>query len=244
MKQTKPLVSIIVPIYNIEEYVGRCIESIINQTYTNLEIILVDDGSLDSSPIICDEYGVKDKRIKTIHKLNGGLSDARNAGLDIATGDYITFIDGDDWYDKNAIEKLVNEAIGGELQIANMGMFSTNGDLDNAINLPLKKALDNSDSFIRKVCDGLSDVSVCSKLFSINVINGTRFIKGRLNEDFLFLCSILLERDVCVRTIEYCGYYYLRRPNSITHNPNRQSVLDAIDNCNELYERAIELNKI
>lgn len=91
------LVSIIVPIYGVEEYLNKCINSIINQTYKNLEIILVDDGSPDKCPEICDAFEKKDDRIKVIHKKNGGLSDARNAGLDIAHGDYFVFVDSDDW---------------------------------------------------------------------------------------------------------------------------------------------------
>ena len=102
------LISVIVPVYNTEKYLGRCVDSIINQTYTNLEIILVDDGSPDNSPAICDEYAKKDQRIKVIHKENGGLSSARNAGLDIAKGDFISFIDSDDWVEKDLFEVLVS----------------------------------------------------------------------------------------------------------------------------------------
>ena len=104
----KDLISIIVPIYNVEKYIKKCIDSIINQTYTNLEIILVDDGSPDNCGKICDKYKEKDDRIKVIHKKNGGLSDARNAGIDIATGEYITFIDSDDYVAENYIEVLYN----------------------------------------------------------------------------------------------------------------------------------------
>ena len=99
------LISVIVPIYNVEKYLTKCIESIINQTYKNLEIILVDDGSPDKSPIICDEYAKKDNRIKVIHKKNGGLSDARNYGMSLATGEYISFIDSDDYIDEEMYEK-------------------------------------------------------------------------------------------------------------------------------------------
>ena len=105
------LVSIIVPIYNVEKYIKECIDSIINQTYKNLEIILVDDGSPDCCPKICDEYSKKDKRIKVIHKENGGLSSARNAGLDVAKGEYVSFIDSDDVVDEKFIETLYNLCI-------------------------------------------------------------------------------------------------------------------------------------
>ena len=101
------LVSIIVPIYKVEPYLHRCLDSIVNQSYTNLEIILVDDGSPDTCPQICDEYATKDNRIVDIHKNNGGLSDARNVGLDISKGEYITFVDSDDWIDKQYVETLL-----------------------------------------------------------------------------------------------------------------------------------------
>ena len=109
MKQ--PLVSVIVPIYKVEPYLRWCLDSIVKQTYTNLEIILVDDGSPDGCPQICDEYAARDKRIVVIHKDNGGLSDARNAGLDICKGEYISFIDSDDWVANIYIEAMLKATI-------------------------------------------------------------------------------------------------------------------------------------
>ena len=104
--ETSPLISIIVPVYDVEPYLRKCIDSILIQSYRDLEIILVDDGSPDNCGAICDEYAEKDKRIKVIHKKNGGLSDARNAGLDIATGEYIGFVDSDDWVMPDMYEYL------------------------------------------------------------------------------------------------------------------------------------------
>ena len=112
------LISVIIPIYNVEQYLKECLESVINQTYRNLEIILVDDGSKDKSGKICDEYKNKDERIKVVHKENGGLSDARNAGMKIATGKYIQFIDSDDFIDKDMIETLYNLIIENEADIS------------------------------------------------------------------------------------------------------------------------------
>ena len=106
----KPLISVIVPIYMIDRYIGLCIESIINQTYKNLEIILVDDGSTDKCPEICDLYGRKDPRIKVIHKPNGGLVSARKAGLQQSNGIYISYVDGDDWIEPGFIEGLYSAA--------------------------------------------------------------------------------------------------------------------------------------
>ena len=107
-------ISIISPVYNVEDYLKDCVESILNQTYKNIELILIDDGSTDNSGKICDEYASKDNRVKIVHKKNGGLSSARNAGLDIATGDYIFFVDSDDFLYKNSvIEKIIKATNGG-----------------------------------------------------------------------------------------------------------------------------------
>ena len=106
-----PKISVIVPVYKVEKYLDKCVESIVNQTYKNLEIILVDDGSPDNCPAMCDEWAEKDERIRVIHKENGGLADARNAGMDIATGDYIGFVDSDDWIEPNMYEVLLKNAL-------------------------------------------------------------------------------------------------------------------------------------
>ncbi|MEI7668283.1 MAG: glycosyltransferase family A protein, partial [Erysipelotrichaceae bacterium] len=102
------LISVIVPVYNVEKYIDRCVSSILNQTYKNLDIILVDDGSQDKSGQICDEYALKDNRIKVLHKSNGGLSDARNKGIELSKGEYISFVDSDDTISNNFIDKLYN----------------------------------------------------------------------------------------------------------------------------------------
>ena len=112
-----PQISVIVPIYNVEKYLAKCIDSIINQTLTNIEIILVNDGSTDNSRKIIDKYDKKDSRIKVIHKKNGGQGSARNAGLDIAKGEYIGFVDSDDWIDSNMYENLYNAAISNNADI-------------------------------------------------------------------------------------------------------------------------------
>ena len=106
-----PLITVIVPVYNVEKYLTRCVDSIINQTYKNLEIILVDDGSTDSSPAICDNYAKKDSRINVIHKQNNGASSARNAALDIASGDYIGFVDSDDYINRDMYASLFDSIV-------------------------------------------------------------------------------------------------------------------------------------
>ena len=102
-----PTVSVIIPVYKVEEYLGQCVDSILSQTYTNLEVLLVDDGSPDDCPRLCDEYAAKDKRVRVIHKENGGLASARNAGLDKANGQFVSFIDSDDWIEQQTYEKVM-----------------------------------------------------------------------------------------------------------------------------------------
>lgn len=121
-------VSIIVPVYNVEKYVERCIESIIKQSYKNLEIILIDDGSKDNSGKICDEYAQKDNRIKVIHKKNGGLSDARNTGLNIADGEYICFIDSDDYIHKDLVKDNLEKLIQQKADMICFNRFVINGE--------------------------------------------------------------------------------------------------------------------
>lgn len=118
-----PMISVIVPIYNVEKYLARCVDSIVNQTYKNLEIILVDDGSPDRCPQVCDDYAEKDSRIKVVHKKNGGLSDARNAGMAVATGEYISFIDSDDWIETSMFELLLNNIFQYDCEISCGGIM-------------------------------------------------------------------------------------------------------------------------
>lgn len=115
------LVSVIIPIYKVDVFLKKCVDSVLNQTYNNIEVILVDDGSPDTCPEICDEYAKQDSRVRVIHKCNGGQSSARNAGINIAKGDYITFVDSDDWIDPNAYKNLVSSAVENNLDIVGGG---------------------------------------------------------------------------------------------------------------------------
>ena len=126
------LISVIVPIYNVEKYLDRCVESIINQTYKNLEIILVDDGSPDNCTQMCDDYAKKDSRIRVVHKENGGLSDARNAGMEVATGEYVSFIDSDDYISLDFYETLFQTMIDNDSDIVECSVvkFYENGKFD------------------------------------------------------------------------------------------------------------------
>lgn len=209
------LVSIIVPIYKVEPYLRRCLDSIVNQTYTNLEIILVDDGSPDGCPQICDEYAAKDKRIIVIHKENGGLSDARNAGLDICNGEYISFVDSDDWVEKDYIYTLYSLLSNNNIDIAvgNFQQFSEDNQLFPPEMLPEgifsnKKILD--EILTRKTPYKLA----WGKLFKKKLFDTIRFPVGQIHED-----ELVGYQPYCFSNYTSCTkkvlYHYLRRSDSI-----------------------------
>lgn len=182
----QPLVSIIVPIYKVEPYLRQCLDSIVNQTYTNLEIILVDDGSPDGCPQICDEYAARDKRIVVIHKENGGLSDARNAGLDICKGEYISFVDSDDWIVENCIELMVGLSQQKKFDIILSAHYNTFDD--NHIELhpsPCPFGPMDSHTILFNLCKyNCTDLqSICGKLYKRDLLNNIRFPIGKLYED-------------------------------------------------------------
>lgn len=182
--------SVIIPVYKVEDYLDECVQSVINQTYKNLEIILVDDGSPDKCPQMCDDYAKQDNRIKVIHKKNGGLSDARNAGLEQATGDFVCFVDSDDFIDVRMYEKMLTYQQESNADIVSC-MFSWYVDGNIQVypwfnkGYKEKHTLFLQDYFIHAV-NRQVDVSVWNKLFKRSVITET-FVKGKINEDFLFL---------------------------------------------------------
>ena len=181
-----PLVSIIVPIYKVEPYLRRCIDSIVNQTYTNLEIILVDDGSPDGCPQICDGYAAKDKRVVVIHKENGGLSDARNAGLDICKGEYISFVDSDDWVDEKYIKILLDIAIKENADIV-IGCFEEILNEQNFKSTSNNNQYDTFDSteLLCHLCkaDLKGLMPSWGKIYTYNCFNNIHFPKNKLYED-------------------------------------------------------------
>lgn len=210
------LITVIVPVYNVAKYLEKCVKSIQDQTYKSLEIILVDDGSTDSSGAICDKYATEDSRIRVIHKPNGGLSSARNAGLDAAKGDYVGFIDSDDYIAPDFYESLLKIsdksntiACSRIVRVDEAGaVFQRTYDHDKAESTSILE-------YIRELLMHTGDVSACSKLFPRSLIGSHRFDETKLNEDLLFMVGLLNK----LQTICYTGkigYYYLCRSNSIS----------------------------
>ena len=223
-------ISVIVPVYNMETYLGRCVDSILAQTYENIEVILVDDGSSDASPDICDRYAEADGRVKVVHKQNGGLSSARNAGLDAATGGYIGFVDSDDYISPDMYRILAAHLDGGGCEIAN-AMYVRADESGNTSPSRVPHNTDKeigAEQFARELMLHTGDVSVCTKLFRADIFDGVRFPEGKLNEDLLFMLDVLA-RVHKVAFAAHIGYYYFTRSGS-TSSGYGKAVIDMVGN--------------
>ncbi len=210
------LISVIVPIYKVEEYLDRCLESIVNQSYKNLEIILVDDGSPDSCPKICDEWAKKDIRIKVIHKENGGLSDARNAGLSIAQGEYISFIDSDDWINIHFFEVMFNTMTAEKsdiIQCEKLDTTKNNGEYLQQVDTFNLTTVTDEQAISMLICENKFKQVVWNKLYKKQIIVKP-FVKGVINEDEFWTYKIISEADR-ITYIDAKLYYYFSRPGSI-----------------------------
>lgn len=227
----------------VEKYIHRCVDSIVSQTYTNLEIILVDDGSLDCCGEICDKYAKKDNRIRVIHKGNGGLSSARNEGIDKALGEYLFFIDSDDSICDDCIELLYNSLLfyNSDCSVtALLFVYEKNGLLKKRYNIKEEQGvLTNIEAINTMFYGDKFDVSACGKLFKKQLFIGIRFPEGRIYEDGAIMYK-LLHRCHNVSYIGKAKYNYLKRNNgNITSDVNEKKVMDII----ELTEETLDYMK-
>ncbi len=230
-------VSIIVPIYNLEKYLDKCINSLIAQTYKNLEIYLVDDGSKDSSGEICDRYAELDKRIIVIHQQNGGAAAARNAALEVCKGDYIAFVDGDDYIAADYIQTLVACLEKHNAQISICGWQDVYENM-NAETKPLagaeeiygtEQALENL-MYQRKY-----DTAMWSKLYCRELFEDVRFPLGNVYEDIAIIYKVFCKAKV-VSYVDYKGYFYLLREQGTTLQAFKAKKMDLIDVVDEMKE--------
>lgn len=222
------LISVIVPIYNVEQYLDRCIESIIQQSYSHLEIILVDDGSPDQCPQICDEWAIKDQRIKVIHKENGGLSDARNAGLAEATGDYISFVDSDDWLNGDFYKNLLEVLDGYDCEAADCDYVVTDHLIeDQQISSYDVHTYTRNESMSMQIDNELKQV-VWNKLYKASIVKNLMFEKGKYHEDEFYTYQVIA-RIKRFGHIDYVGYNYFQRSDSIMGDGYSLKRLDAIE---------------
>ena len=211
----QPLISVIIPAYNIEDYIERCLKSVCAQTYTNLEIIVVDDGSKDQTGKIIDRMATKDTRIIPVHKKNAGVSAARNTGLDLATGDYIGFVDGDDIIEEDMYEFLINNALKYNADISHCGyqMVFPNR-VDYYYNTGEVRIQDNYQGVYDLIKADKIEPGLCNKLYIREVIGNNRLDERiKINEDLLFN-YILFRRSKKSVFVDYPKYYYIIRKNS------------------------------
>ena len=221
------LVSVIVPVYNVETYLPRCLDSLLAQTYTNLEIIAVNDGSPDDSASILDVYAKRDQRIRPIHKENGGVSSARNAGLDAAVGKYVLFVDGDDWLEPTTVELLAANADGCDIVQANLVISYDNGIDVVPQELTDRLLLDAEKIFGSYFYNELQE-SCCNKLFRRDTIGDIRFDEQlAVAEDSKFVYTVL-QRIETVRVLPQVTYHYFERSGSCTHQPIGQKHFDVL----------------
>jgi raffinose-raffinose alpha-galactotransferase len=235
MEQNKPLISVIVPVYNVEKYVGRCLTSIINQSYTNLEIIVVNDGSTDNSLAVCEEYAAKDNRIKLISQENKGLSGARNTGLKHYTGEYVSFVDSDDWIHRNMIEYLYNVLIrhNSEMSLCASLRVSEETISDKQYE-ELEGITFTRDAFMIMFLDGT--ITACwSRLFRKDVISGIEFPEGLNCEDFIYMYEAI-RRVKAIAEIDLPLYYYYVREDSIVNVDFNLKKFDQFYSAKKLYE--------
>ena len=219
------LVSVIIPIYNIERYLRRCIDSVLGQTYPNIEVILVDDGSHDKSGEICDSY-LGDARVRVIHQNNKGLSGARNAGLDIRTGEWIIFVDSDDFIARNYIEEMLKLCKKYNVAVCQCGIVRGKGD-----EFP-KECVDILEKKweVKKLyCSKGREYSTmaCAKLFKSSLFDNIRFPEGLINEDEDAIFKIMYRAEKCVLTNRHLYYYYMSS-NSITRKKRNHINYDFI----------------
>ena len=228
-----PKISVIVPVYNVEKYIDRCMESLLNQTLRDIEIILVDDGSLDSSGIRCDYYGDKDKRVRVVHKKNEGLGKARNSGLDIATGEFISFIDSDDFIERDMLERLYVEAKDNNADTCycSYSKYLSNSSSVNSCEGIKEKKLFKGDNtkekFLPLMLGALPDykndfeISMCvwRAIYSKKIIDSKniRFCSERefISEDIIFHIDYIYHSK-CIIYIPYIGYHYCQNGESLT----------------------------
>ncbi len=213
------LITVMVPVYNVQGYLPQCIESIINQTYSNLEILLIDDGSTDECPKICDKFALEDERIRVVHRQNGGRSVARNTALEQAKGEYLLFVDGDDWIDSDCVEVLYSHIKKENAQLA-LGRYRsvyTDKIVDGSTNeLMVLRGEEPLEFYVRGKGAYQNTNSVCVKLYSRELLLDIRFEEGKYFEDVMFVTRVFSKCTSCVYLDTALYNYNIATPTSIT----------------------------
>lgn len=212
---SKECISVIIPVYNVEDYIDECVESVVNQSYQNLKIILVDDGSTDSSGIKCDEWVEKDSRIKVIHQQNRGLSAARNNGVALSCGKYISFVDADDWLDKDYYQVLLTELLENDADIAASGVKRVYQNGEQAYPGSTRKIYTPEEALETVIAGTVFTVMVCNKLFKREFVTSHPFPVGHFHEDDFVMYGIITSCNNLVFCSDVFYYYRQRKYGTI-----------------------------
>lgn len=238
----RPLISIIIPIYNIKDCLERCVDSCLKQTYANIELLLVDDGSTDGTGQLCDELAKKDDRIRVFHKENGGSSTARNLGIDRARGEYLGFVDSDDFISSTMYEKLMRAIRENEVPIAQISrdeIDSKGNRLPDVCSPPSKPYLCESEAFMEELLLHRGDCSFCTKLIHRSLLADRRFPEGKLNEDFYLLIGLLWQiKGIYILPDQEYHVFYRIGSNTRKQDKNEFSrvFLDIVENADVAME--------
>lgn len=236
IKMNEPLISVLLPIYNVEKYLEKCMDSLLNQTYKNLEIIMIDDGATDSCPNMCDSYKEMDNRIKVYHKKNGGLSDARNYGIERATGEYITYVDPDDYVDSDYIDYLYKLAVkyDSKMSVCQSKVHYNNGKIKErgstgAEVIGAEKCIE------RMLYHDVIDTSAWGKLYRRDLFDGVLYPEGKLFEDMGTTYKLMMKCDNIAVGYE-SKYHYIFHNNSIANGLFKPSKMDLLEMTDEMAE--------
>ena len=240
------LISVIVPIYNVQLYLCECVESLLNQTYKNIEIILIDDGSTDASGAIGDRYAKMDKRVRIVHQNNQGLSAARNKGIELSQGDYLFFVDSDDFIEPSALERLYNRITLDDSQIA-IGAMQRIGRLDSTRFGDLRDEIISGTDAVKRLYGPSSYVmtSICGKLFKKSLFETIRFPVGKMHEDNFITHKLYLKSDRISTASNYVYAYVFRNGSLTTKKPSIKNldIIEAEYQRYQLFKHYPELNE-
>ena len=228
-----PVISIIVPVYKVEQYLDKCVRSITGQTYRNLDIILVDDGSPDSCGEMCDRFAEEDSRIRVIHKQNGGLSSARNAGMKIAKGAYFAFVDSDDWIEPDMYEVMMKTALEKDAEMVSVGHYIDYTDRSDISSNPDLTAYDE-DILTEFIKCSFGGCLAWNKLYRSEYFNNVTFPEGQNYEDFATIYKVTFNMH-CAVSVAAPKYHYLQRSNSIVRMRSLKNVRDFWNSHNDWF---------
>lgn len=232
----KELISIIIPVYGVEKYLGQCLETILSQSYENIEAIVIDDESPDNSGIIADQYAGKDSRVRVKHIKNRGAAGARNVGLDMASGEYIAFVDSDDWLEPNYLETLIRTIKETNSDIAQCQFYDEYVDFSSEHTFISKQSILTDEEFVEDMLTHWEDILIWNKLFKREVLENIRFVEGRCIDDEFYTYKVIMNSKKIAMLTDYL-YHYRSRRSSVMGNIEKlnQRCKDRIDCVTERY---------